>query len=67
MIPAGILILTIGLILGLGTLLIQMVGVLGFDSTSRWTDPLPTIAAMGMTTAVGLGAILMGLIQLTVL
>lgn len=66
MIATSILILTVGLMLGLGTLGTQMIAVLGFESNSRWTDPLPTIAGMGIAATIGLGTLLIGLVQLTV-
>jgi hypothetical protein len=63
MIAAGIIIVGIGLILGVGFLTAQMVAVLLFGSIARWTDPYPTIVGMGLTTVTGLGTLLAGLFQ----
>jgi hypothetical protein len=63
MIATGLHVFGIGVFLGVSILVAQMVAVLGFDSTSKWTDPMPTIASMGLVMGTGILTVLLGIFQ----
>jgi hypothetical protein len=64
MIAIGMLIFGIGLFLGVSIIVVQAVTVLiGFNPSSKWTDPLPTIAGMGLVMGTGILIVLLGIFQ----
>jgi hypothetical protein len=58
----GLFVFGLGVLLGVSILFVQMIGMLCCGPMSKWTDPLPTIAGMGLVVGIGILTMLIGLL-----
>jgi hypothetical protein len=50
----GLFVFGLGVMLGVSILFVQVIGMLCCGSMSKWTNPLPTIAGMGLVIGIGI-------------